>query len=66
MFESDMGKNSQPMIPANSGSFPFFLPVSELIKGPIQSIGPEATASDCAKKMSEASIDSLSRNENFP
>jgi len=56
-----MGENSQQMNPANSGSFSFFRPVSELIKGPIQSIGPEATTSDCAKKMSEASIGSMSR-----
>ena len=61
MFESDMGENSQPMNPANSGSFSFFRPVSELIKGPIQSIGPEANASYYTKKMSEASIGSLSR-----
>ena len=65
MFKSDMGENYQPMNPANSGSFHFFRPVSELIKGPIQSIGPETTASDCAKKMSEASIGSLSRNEGY-
>ena len=65
MLESDMGENYQPMNPANSGSFPFFRPVSELIKGPIQSIGLEANASDCAKKMSQASIGSLSRNGGY-
>ena len=54
-----MGENPQSMMPENSGSFPFFHPVSKLIKGPIQIIGPEATASDCARKMSEASIGSL-------
>ncbi len=54
-----MGENHQSMMPENSGSFPFFHPVSKLIKGPIQIIGPEATASDCARKMSEASIGSL-------
>ena len=56
---SDMVEDFSPINPANSGSFPFFRPVSELIKGPIQSISPEATASDCSKKMSDASIGSL-------
>jgi hypothetical protein len=41
---SDMVEDFSPINPANSGSFPFFRPVSELIKGPIQNIGPEATA----------------------
>ena len=54
-----MGENPESMMPENSGSFPFFHPVAKLIKGPIQIIGPEATASDCARKMSEASIGSL-------
>ena len=47
------------MNPSKSKNLFYFSPVSELIKGPIQSIAPDTTAYDCAKKMSESSISSL-------